>query len=317
MKVLLAFFLLPILVSAQEKPAPKPAAAPPADTVLHDVRLRSGSVLVGTLQPAEIRVTTAFGPQTIPVADVVDIRFGRRSDTKRYKALRAAISALGSSDAEVRKKAHDKLVAEGAYGAGELAEASKSSEDPEVRRACKEILDSLEIDEKSYVPRDDEIETTHFTMRGSIDEETFTVVVPELGPLHIDRGDILGIRSHHKSEKQEFDVPGRYASMANQWLDTKIDVDPDTVYHITANGRITYPNWGNNSFTPAGSMRFGQINGWPMGSLVGRVGSNGQMFRIGNSFVGGLSGKGTLQIAILSNMGNQPSSGTYHITIKQ
>ena len=55
---LIAFLLLPAF--AQETPK-EDAVAPGADELRHVVRLRSGTSLVGKLEPAEWRIKTAFG----------------------------------------------------------------------------------------------------------------------------------------------------------------------------------------------------------------------------------------------------------------
>ena len=311
--VLIAVLLLPAL--AQEAPE-KDAVTPSAEALRHVVRLRSGTALVGTLEPVEWRIKTAFGELKIPVGEIASVRFGRRSQPERLDAIESAIGDLGSTNAERRDHARAALVETGAFGALSLARAMKDHEDPEVRRLCKEVLEALDLEESAYVKDDDVIETTKFNLTGTIDLRAFKVNVPELGALPVRRGDIVRIHLFKADRPKAYAVSGTNI-WPNGWLDTKITFKKGERVEISAEGTIHFPNWGNQMFTPDGSPHMGNIAGMGIGTLAGRFGKSGAPFRVGSSYSGKANASGTLRLVVILNVHGQVTNGEYDVTVRR
>ncbi|MHC4547990.1 MAG: hypothetical protein ACYTEZ_04365 [Planctomycetota bacterium] len=308
---LIALLLCP--TQAQEKqPAAPPEPATRPDQPL-EVRLQSGTVLVGRVEPAEWQVRTAFGALTVPVANVRFVRFGRRANPERLRQVRESIRNLGSANPDRRNHARASLKEEGAFAFNDLKAAAKDHEDPEVRRLCQEILDELDIAEEEVIPDDDEIQTTKFNLSGTIELQAFRIAVPELGALNVRRSDIVHIRSFKPSRVKKLSVTGD-RMWPNGWVDSKIKVRKGQKLHVTAEGVIHFPNWGQ-AFSPDGNPRMGNINGYALGTLAARIGDKGPLFRVGSNYTLKAKAAGTLQFIVMLQVHGQPSTGEYTVKV--
>jgi hypothetical protein len=303
-----ALGLLLVLASAGEE-------ARPGDPV-HEIRLRSGTTLVGRIGPADWNVTTPFGPLAVPAREVVRVRFGRRADAERFKRVESLMLDLASANPEKRAYAHAMLTAEGPYASPSLADAADTHTDPDVRRVCREILDGMETPEEGRQPDDDTVETSRFSIVGAVGIDTFTVEVPELGSLSVKRKDVVEISGVGARRGGRFKVTGANTMMEG-WVDTGIEIPDRCEMRISADGGITYPqSWRNIVFRPDGDYNYGNFNGIPMCCLIGRIGETGETFRIGRGFSGRPAGEGTLQLAVASQMQGQPSTGEFKVRVE-
>jgi len=316
-KHLLLFALLALPAAAQESPEEKPPPEPVrADPISHQVQLIGGSVLVGQVEPRMWKVLTRFGTLTVPVEAIKKVRFGRKSQPERYAQVLALIDDLASANPDRRNHAMAGLREEGAYAAPELQRAAKGHADPEVRRLSQEVFEKLEVEESDFVPDDDQVETTLFTVSGAVTLKSFKVTVAELGALDVQRRDIVSVRLFQRARTRKFTLTGQH-TMAGKWLDTKLQIKKGVRLRISASGTIHFPRWGNNVMNPDGSPNMGNINGIWIGALVGRVGQTGSMFKIGRSYFGVPEGKGTLQICVMINATGQPSTGHFVVLIEE
>jgi hypothetical protein len=318
----LAFLVLPAGAQEESKPEPEKVEVSPEggaskrEIVLHEVELRSGTVLVGTIEPTLLRIDTEFGRLTVPIAQMRSVRFGTLADAARHATLLELIENLGSRNPDRARHAQAQLNREGAFAADELRRAAASHDNPEVRRVCGEVFGALELEEERIVPRHDRIDTTLFALNGRVVQDTFRVTVPELDGLDIRRSDVIEIRVFKRVAPKNFELDGD-ATYVGGWVDTGIVPEKDTRLRISAEGTIHYPRWGNQFVTPDGNPNMGNLNGINMGTLIGKMGENGTFFKIGRNYSGRPQGKGTLRIAIMINVRGQPSTGKYSVRIEQ
>lgn len=280
----------------------------------HRVLLRSGTVLVGVLEPAEWRASTVFGSLTVPAAEVRRIRFGRRADPERLQRVAKLVEELGAANPERRRDARASLAEEGAFAVPDLRSAAARHADREVQRACNEILGSLAVPNEDVPFDDDVVETHRFTFSGTVNEEALRVTVPELGPLTVRRRDVVEVRERIARGSHRVEVTGGH-TYVGAWLETPVDVRPGVALSIRADGTVTYPNWGNMVLRPDGAPNRGMLEQMPLGSLVGRVGEDGPMFRVGSRYIGAPGGTGRLYLAILIQAEGQPHQGAFRVRI--
>jgi hypothetical protein len=316
MKRLALFTLLLCPVLAQDKEAsapPEPAATTAAKETPLEVRLQSGTTLVGRMEPVEWQVRTDFGVLTVPVRSVRYVRFGRHANAERLAVVRDLVTELGAVSPERRHHARAALRAEGAFAARDLLKAAEGHDDPEIRRISQEILDELDLDEEEILPDLDEIQTDRFNLAGTIELPAFKVTVPELGTLAVRRRDIVSIRAF------EFVRTKKYSLTATNiwpkgWLDTKLKVRKGQKLQISAQGVLQFPNWGQ-AFTPDGNPRMGNLSGYSWGTLVGRIGEKGTLFRVGSKYDGKAAASGSLYLLVMLQVRGQPSTGEYTVRI--
>ncbi|MHC4957204.1 MAG: HEAT repeat domain-containing protein [Planctomycetota bacterium] len=312
--LLAALFALPARAQeTPEKPPPKPKPAPEA--VLHEIRLGSGTTLVGKVEPRQLRVLTKFGTLTVPIESLKLVKFGRKAHPERYESVLALINELASANPDLRNAAVSKLKKEGSFAAPELHRAARRHEDPEVRRRAQEILDAIGVDEDDYIADHDEVATTLFSVSGAVIAKSFKVAVKELGSVNVERRDIVSMRLFKGGHSRKFKINGKY-TMATGWHDTKIVIKRGVRLRIRAEGQMTWPRW-NQIATPDGNPNMGNINGIWLGALTGRVGDGGQMFKIGRGWSGTPQGKGTLHLCVMMNQKNQPYSGEFVVSIEE
>lgn len=311
-RLLLAPLLLLGAAAAQDADTPAAGDAGPPP---HAVDLRSGTTLVGLIEPAAWKITTAFGELTVPVAEIRRVRFGRRAQPERLARVEAAIKDLASGNPERRDHARAQIVQEGIFAVESLRQAVKAHEDPEVRRIASEILKDLDPDEESVVSDDDQVDTVRFSVLGQVQLEAFKVNVPELGPLVVKRGDVERVRSAAPDDSKKITVAGTNC-WPNGWLDTKIKVEKGEKLKISATGTIFFPNWGQ-AFTPDGNQNMGMMNNMMVGTLAARVGPKGTIFRVGSNFTGAMSASGTLQFILNIQAPEQPHDGEFTVVLSR
>jgi hypothetical protein len=304
-------FLLASARADDDAPAAAPTEGPPP----HAVELRSGTRLVGTLEPTTWKVTTAFGELSIPVAEIKSVRFGRRAQPERLARLEEAMKNLASGNPERRDHARAQIVQEGVFAVPTLRAAAKEHEDPEVRRLAAELLKDLDPDDEAVVRDEDQIETTRFSVLGQIQLEAFKVDVAELGPLVVRRGDVERVRSVTAEDSKRITINGTNVWPSN-WLDTKIKVEKGERLKISASGTILFPNWGQ-AFTPDGNQNMGMMNGMMVGALAARVGPKGTIFRLGSNYSGVMPASGTLQLILNIQAPDQPYEGEFTVTLSR
>jgi len=307
----LLLLFLAIAAAQEEAPAPLGEAEGPRP---HAVELRGGTILVGRLEPSAWKVKTAFGELMVPVTEIRRVRFGRRAQPERLALVEAAITDLASGNADRRDRARAMIAEEGAFALGSVRRAAKTADDPEVRRIASELLEKLEADEVEAFPDEDQIDTARFSVTGDVELTAFKVHVAELGALVVRRADVAYIRSSGPSRTQKLSIDGSHV-WPNGWLDTKIKVEKGAKLRIAARGTIFFPNWGQ-AFTPDGNPNMGMIMaGMMTGTLAGRIGDKGQLFRIGTSYSGEANASGTLQLIIMMNAEGQPFEGQFEVVV--
>lgn len=316
MRLLLAPLAPLILLGAALAQEPE-AAVPPAaaEPIPHAVELRSGSVLVGQLEPPAWKVKTAFGELVVPVAEIKRVRFGRKSQPERLAKIAELVKDLASANPDRRDHARAAIAQEGTFASLTLRQAAKEHEDPEVRRVAGEMLKDMDLSEDDVVPDDDQVDTARFSLMGQIQLEAFKVQVNELGPLVVKRGDVVRIRASGPDMSKKVAVGGTNV-WPNGWLDSKIKVEKGEKIRISATGTIFFPNWGQ-AFTPDGNQNMGAMNGMMVGTLAARVGPKGTIFRIGSSFNGAMPAAGTLQLILNIQAPDQPHEGEFSLVLSR
>ncbi len=117
---------------------------------------------------------------------------------------------------------------------------------------------------------------------------------------------------------------GRYGQQQEQWLDTKIDFTSGAPLQISASGEVdVYPlNAERNTYIvgPKGPKRWGTDPGRPMdppsGTLLGRIGSTGKVFVIGEALDGTAQESGRLHLRMVGSPWGVVPAGSYTVKVK-
>lgn len=274
--------------------------------------MRDGTRLAGVPAAEGIRIKTAYGVLTVPMRELVKIRFCSSVDSNLSEKIAALIQQLGHEEFDLREEASEQLTAIG-IPALKTLEAAQKSEDEEIKSRAEKLVAQLEgtIEEDDeaeihLVPLDgeeDEVETAEFTIKGQIEEKNF-MVKTRYGSLDFKRTDILSIVFQEPLvTRLSFEVPGSTLAEKNNWFDSQADLAEGEKFRLKASGIITLAMYGNTKCGPDGTRTISRtpttaFKSFPTGSLVGKIGKTGKPFLVGSDYDGVVEKRGRLYLGI-------------------
>jgi len=309
---------------------PKPEPPPPRFIRL---RLRDGSIIGGDLSIESITVKTEFGDLVVPIRRITAIEPGLNSYPELVARIRKLVEQLGADDYNQRERAQKEL-AELGDQAEQVLQQHHDDENAERKRRVGELLKAIakRAEEQALLGEpsegrkswrlEDTVVTPSFTMVGEITPKTFKVT-SKYGPLSVALADVL--KGERRTAKRD-DVLG-VATVNQQHLAprgfhrTGLRVQRGDRVTVYAEGSLVMSPWGSNqSSSPDGNTYFGNYQGMPGGALIGRIGSSGQLKKIGarSTFVATADGELELAIAMMPQYANQGYQfpGQYKARIK-
>ena len=318
----------------EENPAPATPEVPktPVDPDLVRLHLQNGTVVSGKFQIKQITVDTRYGRLVVPIHKIRRFTPGISSNPQLEARITGLIENLGSNSFNEREESQKELLKIG-LPIREVLQRHRADENNERSRRVKLILEELEKLAEDTDPqfdgppetwiRRDTIETTSFTIIGTISPRQFNVD-SAYGPLAVKLGDI---RTAHRDvdQTQEFrktvQVDGLQLAQRG-FVNSGIRLEKGDRVVLQADGTIIMTPWGNNySSTPDGGSNFGwYVNGKIHGgTLVAKVGG-GPIFKVGSNHRFVATTTGALQLAIGMQQeyagGNYQFPGSYNVRIK-
>lgn len=275
------------------------------------MHLFDGSILTGDLSIAEITVDTQFGKLTVPVDKIRSFSPGLDSFPELSAQIVEKIKSLGSEDYKTREAAHKELTAMGVKVQREL-EKFAADENAEIKRHIGEILKEFEESAEEQADEDNPVEqpwirldtvvTSDFTVVGKVSPTEFKVA-SKYGPLSVKLADVRRAErdaSVKESFRKSVTVAGENLAQRT-FKSTSVRVQAGDRITFKAEGSIVMSPWGSNASSgPDGAPNYGwyipnQIAG---GTLVGRIGEKGQIFKVGRQSTMVAKSSGVLQLAI-------------------
>ncbi|QDT39251.1 hypothetical protein [Stratiformator vulcanicus] len=273
------------------------------------VHLMEGSVVSGTLSVETIDVETEFGRLTVPVDRIVGLTPGLDSHPQEQEKIGKLFQQLGSNNAKERDEAQRELLN---YGPALREELESRTDDPDAERRTRISRILAELDEmdsfesqgsaKTELVPEDTVETDRFTVLGEVSPESFQIET-KFGPLTVSWKDVRRAEreSKEKPEVRKSLKVDQTAIVQRGWKASGIRINRGDRIYFRASGTITMSPWGNNAqSTPEGGGNFQWYvqNKIPGGALVGRIGSNGDVFKIGSAAEITAKRSGTLELGI-------------------
>jgi hypothetical protein len=307
-----------------------------------EMTFANGSVVRMALLPDTIEVSTEFGKLSVPVQSIRRIDFGLHLPEGADKKIAAAIKRLASAQFKEREEAVRELVTHGAHAYPALVQATKNS-DAETSKRAQDAIAKI----KAAVPAkdlqltaDDKIVTARFTIVGRILTPAIKAKSEYFGDAEHSLAKLRQMRLILDSRGTEVAVDaGKYAK-ADQWLDTGISVDSSGALAILASGEVelrpslpgTYVSGPRGYTRTAGAAAAfggagpgvggkgkkggmdGPVRLYP-GTLLGRIGDNGDTFIIGDRYEGAPDRDGKLYLQIMPSPYDTTSTGSYQVKV--
>lgn len=304
-----------------------------------EMTFANGSVVRMALLPDTIDVSTEFGKLQVPVQAIRRIDFGLHMPEGTDKKIAAAVKRLASAQFKEREEAVRELVDLGAYAYASLLQAAKSSDQETAKRAQDAIAKiKAKVPAKDLqLTADDRIVTARFTIVGQILAPAIKAKSEYFGDAEHALAKLRQMRILLDSRGTEVFVDAAKYAKLDQWQDTGITVDGSGTLAILASGEVelrpTLP--GTYIATPRGYTRtaaanpFGAAPGakgkkgamidgparmYP-GTLLGRIGENGETFVIGDRYEGSPERDGKLYLQIVPSPYDTNSTGTYQVKV--
>jgi|GEM_PF-1383747 len=280
--------------------------------------MRDGTRLAGVPQAANIQIKTVYGLLTVPMSELVKIRFCSSLDSGLSEKIAKLIQQLGHEEFDLREDASEQLEAIGVPALKAL-DAAQKSEDEEIKARAEKLVarldESIEEPDESdihLVPlegEEDEVETLEFTIKGKIEEKSF-LVKTRYGSLDFNRSDILSIVFQEPLvTKLSFDVPGNTFAEKNKWFDSQADLAEGEEFKLRSSGIIILASLNGTKCGPDGTRSVNRTStssafkSFPTGSLVGKIGKTGKPFLVGSDYSGVVEKKGRLFLGMALSAG--------------
>lgn len=305
------------VVHAQDPPKTPPTlskgSGPPVE-----IRMADGSsVRMALTQPA-VEIDTKYGKLTVPGTEVRRIEFGFRYPEGVEEKITTLVAQLGDANYKRREAAAANLLPfkEMAYPA--LKRAAKSTDAEQAKRAA-ELVQKLEEKlppEKLKFREHDVVTTVDFAARGKIEAKTLLGYTPYFGEVKLQVAEVRSLRSVAFGGEMTVQIDSaKYLDQVHTaWLDTDVDLGDDTPLEVTASGQLSLYRGGGYECGPKGHASYS--NGThPAGALLGRVGSTGEVFLIGDKYTGTPKGSGRLYLRMAFSPWPGQATGSYKVTI--
>jgi hypothetical protein len=288
-----------------------------------EVRFTDDSVVRMTILQERLEIVTKYGKLVVPASDIVKIDFGVHVSADLQRSIAKAIEDLGSEVYKARELAMRDLVSWGPFAYPQLVKAAKSSELEVQKRAvvALERLKSKHPARNLRMREEDIIVTANFTIVGHIVTPTLKARAENFGELDLKLGKLRGISWMTAAQEVQLTIDAGKHSNPGQWLDTGYEVRQDSRLRVVASGSVNlWPQnvGGNFNCGPRGYHGGQMAPGlqYPPGTLLGRVGSDGPMFVIGEQYEGSPNREGKLYLHIAPSPWNPNASvGSYNVKI--
>jgi hypothetical protein len=291
---------------------PKKPTGPPVE-----IRLADGSAVRMTFTQPAVEIMTKYGKLSVPVDEIRRIDFGFRYPEGAEEKINDLVGQLGDGNYKRREAAMGELLAfrELAYPA--LKRATKSSDAETAKRAGElvtKLEDKLPPDKLKF--RDfDLVTTVDFTARGRIEAKTLQGHTPYFGDVKLQVAEVRSLRSVAFGGETTLQIDSsKHLDQTAAWLDTDVELTGDVPVEIIASGQISLYRGGGYECGAKGHPSYS--NGMHQaGALLGRIGTNGEIFVIGEKYNGTPKGSGKLYLRMAHSPWPQQAVGLFKVTI--
>jgi hypothetical protein len=288
----------------------RPALAPGAIRF----HLADGSVITGEVAIPELSLETEFGTLKIPMDRVRSFTPGLNSRSQLSQRIHSLIKDLGADDDQLRTRARQGIVKMGLAVRKELGyfrddeNAERRQRVREIEKDLEELNEELGGDEEKRAAtlvwiRPDTVVTTDFTVLGKISPDRFTIRT-HYGEATIALDDLVQADRGTDTKtvvNKRIIVSGENLAQRG-FLNSNVHVRRGDRITIRADGRIRMTRWGSGDLfsTPDGKELFNWYvqNEIPGGTLIAKIGVNGNQFKVGSRHDSVAEVSGTLRFAV-------------------
>lgn len=295
-------------------PAAAPDTQPDAtkeeiDPRIIRLHLSDGSVISGKLKITALEIDTRFGRLSVPIEQIRYIKPGLDSRPKLREQVSGWLEQIASSNVEERKAASAQLTKLGPMVLQLLTElkhdasAVRAAEARAIIERIQENLDREMID-ASDLTTQDVVATSAFTITGKIVPKSFALD-SDFGDLNMALADVMKAdRDTGEPEEERKSLSVSQDNFVTRTMkNTGLRVTKGDRITIKASGQLSMTRWGNAVATPEGASNTGWYISGKMynGALCMRIGSSGQITKVGSNLSVTATESGILHLGIAMN----------------
>lgn len=286
-----------------------------------EVRFGDGSLVRMAILQENLEVMTKYGKLTIPIADIRRIEFGMHLPEGVGPKIQSAIRKMGSDVYKQREEAVKDLEEFEHFALPSLEKAARSGDLEVAQRANavrRRITDRV-APEHLRTKDHDTIQTVEFLVTGRIVSPTIKAYSVHFGELSLKLSDLRSVQLRGGKDEMEITVDAtKYGSATDQWMDSGTLVDANLRLVVRGEGQVDlWPQGPGQYMTgPKGYTTAGKGGTFMAGTLLGRIGTDGKAFVIGEQFEGIPAREGRLYLHIVPSPWNNVSAGNYRVKIR-
>jgi hypothetical protein len=303
-------FTVLMLALAADPATPKEAKPTEIIAYFHD-----GTVIQKAVLEENVEITTRYGKLGVPITDIRQIDFAHRLPEDLARKIELAIKHLGSDQYSQREAAEKELIAIGKQVYPALQQAAQSK-DKEVARRSQNALEKIRAavpEEELRFRSDDVIYTRECVLTGKIEVQALKARTKKFGEMKFNLVDLKSIYSVAKNVAEVAVEAAPFQTNPERWHDTGLHIEAGMDLAVSATGKVdlSAQQPGVHVAEPDG-YRSGQNMGYPLGTLLGRIGEKGQIFVIGKRYDGRPTQSGKLYVYIVP-IQNEAPKGSYKV----
>lgn len=320
----------------EEKQEPKPEDEGPVTdtrTLIEDTpqvpdnfvrfHMWDGTIVAGEVQIDKISIKTEFGLLEVPIERIRKLFPGLDSIPEMNARIIQLVERLGDKDFEIREKSHRELSSMGMQIRDEIdrfddgGSAERKKRLTAIKQEINEAMEEFEeesLDADRSMIRGDLVATPEFEIVGKIQQESFSID-SKFGQLSVNLSDIRMAERSFDEKKQAIRktvTVGGEKFFQRQPVSTRIRVNKGDKISIKADGVVQWTNWSTTS-SPEGMSNQGQYQGITSGALCARIGSNGQIIKVGSQHEWTAKKSGVLYLGV-AMQDNYVKQGSYRWT---
>ncbi len=315
---LLAIFLVSGAASAQ------PSTPTPPTTFL-SLRFNNGSIVQQAVLLDPVEMDTKLGKITVPAAEIQRIDLGFRLNEDDAKKVETALRDLGSDKYPTREAASKTLLSMGKLAYPGLLGQRKNG-DLELTRRIDQLLKDIQARvpaEGLHTRRTDIVRTSDSTVSGQITSPHLRVKCEIFGEVKIPLWRLRDVRSLSANSDVLIAVDaGKYGNRTS-WMETEYEVTLGSKIEFSVSGAINLDplnmvgNPNTRNVMPQGALGLVSGEGYVPGQMLGRIGTDGQIFVIGprHTLLPSREGKLFLRIVTIEHASNVRAEGSYKVQV--
>lgn len=301
------------------------------------IQMKNGDIVSGTTAFTIFNIKTKYGTLQIPAKNVYEVSLGIATDYSQANTVNTQLKQLQMASENEAKSIYNQLLSKGTSILGIVKDFTNSTDynfSESFTYTVDDLLEELykKADMKYMSSTNDLLVfDDNNTVEGLVDINTI-LLNTDYGKLAIDRSKINSIEISYIDKTigantyklfANKNITGNYDDEDNAWLKTSVEVKVGDQIMISATGKAKLESLSGGLYGPNGYVggttdeAYSDEDDIPYGTLVYKIGEEGEMIKAGSNYKGTADENGTIFIAIYETVYDNTNSGGYTVKVNK